>query len=91
MIISRTKIAFEEKLKTLFLVSRVLSFRHTKQTSKNVVGTTFKHSETKVSFSQNVSTSRNAQGAKSTSGGSRLKYFNETTVSFNPKQKLDLF
>ena len=30
------------KLKTFFLVSRVLSFRHTKQISKNVADTTFK-------------------------------------------------
>ena len=30
------------KQKTFFLVSQVLSFRHTKQTSKNVVDTTFK-------------------------------------------------
>ena len=29
--------------KTLFLVSQVLSFRHTKQTSKNVADTTFKY------------------------------------------------
>ena len=28
--------------KTFFLVSKVLPFRHTKQTSKNVVDTTFK-------------------------------------------------
>ena len=41
LIISRTKRAFEVKEKTLFLVSRVLSFRHTKQTSKNVADTTF--------------------------------------------------
>ena len=42
MIISRTKRAFQVKLKTFFLVSRVLSFRHTKQISKNVADTTFK-------------------------------------------------
>ena len=37
------KRTFEVKEKTLFLVSQVLSFRHTKQTSKNVEDTTFKH------------------------------------------------
>ena len=42
LIISRTKKAFEVKEKTLFLVSQVLSFGHTKQTSKNVADTTFK-------------------------------------------------
>ena len=38
------KRAFEKKQKTFFLVSKALSFRHTskKQTSKNVVDTTFK-------------------------------------------------
>ena len=36
------KRAFEVKLKTFFLVSQVLSFRHTKQTSENVVDTTLK-------------------------------------------------
>ena len=30
------------KLKTFLLVSQVVSFRHTKQTSKNVADTTFK-------------------------------------------------
>ena len=34
--ISRTKRVFEVKQKTFFLVSQVFSFRHTKQTSKNV-------------------------------------------------------
>ena len=33
--------AFEVKLKTFFLVSKVLCFRHAKQTSKNVADTTF--------------------------------------------------
>ena len=42
LIILRTKRVFEVKQKTFFLVSQVLSFRHTKQTSKNVVDTTFK-------------------------------------------------
>ena len=42
LIISRTKRAFKVKLKTFLLVSQVPSFRHTKQTSKNVAGTTFK-------------------------------------------------
>ena len=42
MIISRMKRTFEVKQKTFFLVSQVLSFRYTKQTSKNVVDTTFK-------------------------------------------------
>ena len=32
--------------KTFFLVSQVPSFRHTKQTSKNVVGTTFNFAKT---------------------------------------------
>ena len=36
------KRAFRVKLKTFYLVSQVLSFRHTKQTSKNVADTTFK-------------------------------------------------
>ena len=36
------KRAFAVKEKTFFLVSQVLSFRHTKQTSKNVVDTIFK-------------------------------------------------
>ena len=36
------KRAFEVKLKTYFFVSQVLSFWHTKQTSKNVADTTFK-------------------------------------------------
>ena len=39
---SRTKRAFEVKKKTFFLVSLVISFRHTNQTSKNVADTTFK-------------------------------------------------
>ena len=34
--------AFKVKQKTFFLVSQVLSFRYKKQTSKNVVDTTFK-------------------------------------------------
>ena len=34
--------AFEVKQKTFFLVSKVLSLRHTKQTSKNLAKTTFK-------------------------------------------------
>ena len=42
MINSRMKTAFEAKQKTFFLVSNVLSFRHTKQTSKNAADTTFK-------------------------------------------------
>ena len=33
---------FEKKQKTFFLVSKVLSFRYAKQTSKNVEGITFK-------------------------------------------------
>ena len=40
MIISKTSKAFEVKWKTFFLVSHVLSFRLTKQTSKNVADTT---------------------------------------------------
>ena len=39
---SRMKRIFEKKQKTFFLVSKVLSFRYTKQTSKNVEGITFK-------------------------------------------------
>ena len=35
------KRAFEVKQKTFSVVSQVLSFRHTKQTSKNVADTTF--------------------------------------------------
>ena len=42
MIISRMKRAFKVKWKLFFLVSQVLSFRYTKQTSKNVVDATFK-------------------------------------------------
>ena len=42
MIISRTNRAFEVKWKTFFLVSQVLSFMYTKQTSKNVADTTLK-------------------------------------------------
>ena len=37
--------AFEVKRKTVFLVSELLSFRYTKQTSKNVAATTFKGSQ----------------------------------------------
>ena len=40
--ISRTKRAFEVKWKTFFLVSKVLSIRHTKQISKNVADTTLR-------------------------------------------------
>ena len=40
-VISRTKRDFEVKEKTFFFASQVLSFRHTKQTSKNVVDATF--------------------------------------------------
>ena len=36
LIISRTKIVFEVKIKLFFLVSQVLSARLSKQTSKNV-------------------------------------------------------
>ena len=36
------KRAFKVKLKTFFLVPIVISFRHTKQTSKNVAVATFK-------------------------------------------------
>ena len=39
LIISRTKRAFEVKKKTFFFVSKVLSFRHAKQTSKDVADT----------------------------------------------------
>ena len=38
------KKAFEVKQKTFFLVTRVLSFRYTRQTSKIVADTTFKYS-----------------------------------------------
>ena len=41
LIISRTKGDFKVTLKTFFLISQVLSFRHTKQTSKNVMCTTY--------------------------------------------------
>ena len=34
--------SFQSEIKNIFLVSKVLSFRHTKPTSKNVVDTTFK-------------------------------------------------
>ena len=44
MIISIMKRAFQAKQKTYFLVSQVLSFRHTKQINKNVAVTTFNHS-----------------------------------------------
>ena len=37
------KRAFEVKEKTFSLVSQVLSFRHIKQTSKNVADTTFNY------------------------------------------------
>ena len=33
--------SFQSELKLFFLVSKVLSFRHTKQTSKNAADTTF--------------------------------------------------
>ena len=42
LIISRMKSAFEVKEKAFFLVSQAFSFRHTKQTNKNVADTTFK-------------------------------------------------
>ena len=45
MIISRTKRAFAVKWKTFFLVSQVLSFKHAKQTAKNVADTTFYFNE----------------------------------------------
>ena len=35
--------SFRSEIKAFFLVSQVLSFRHTKQTSKNVADTTFKY------------------------------------------------
>ena len=41
MIISRTGRAFEGRWKAFFLILQVLSFRHTKQSSKNVADTTF--------------------------------------------------
>ena len=41
---SRTKRAFDMKLKTFFLVSQALSFSLSKQISKNVPDTTFKWS-----------------------------------------------
>ena len=34
--------SFRSEIKSIFLVSKVLFFRHTKQTSKNVADTTFK-------------------------------------------------
>ena len=37
------KRALEEKQKTFFLVSKAFSFKNTKETSKNVAETTFKH------------------------------------------------
>ena len=37
--------SFRSQIKTCFLFSQVLSFRHRKQTSKNVVDTTFKISK----------------------------------------------
>ena len=42
LIISRTRRAFEVKQKVFFLALEVLSFRHIKQTSKNVADTIFK-------------------------------------------------
>ena len=52
LIISRTKRAFEMKQKTFFFVSRVLSFRHTKQTNKNIVDTTFNQKSSKGHFDE---------------------------------------
>ena len=43
LIISKTERVFKVKWKAFFLVSKWLSFRHTKQTSKNVADTTFKY------------------------------------------------
>ena len=48
MIISRMRRAFEVKQNKLS-VSQVLSFRHKKQTSKNVTDTTFKILENQLS------------------------------------------
>ena len=42
LIISITKTTFKVKLKTFFLAPQMLSFRLTKQTSKNVADPTFK-------------------------------------------------
>ena len=44
MIISRAKRVFKVKWKIFFLVSQILSFKHTKQISKNLADTTFKPS-----------------------------------------------
>ena len=41
--ISRTKRAFKVKLKTFFLVSHMLTFKLTNQTSKNEADTNFKN------------------------------------------------
>ena len=54
LIFWKTKRAFEKKQKTYFFVSQLLSFRLKKQTSENVVNTTFnttyfeKHLQTTV-------------------------------------------
>ena len=45
--------SFRSEIKTFFLVSKVLSFRHTKQTSKNVADATFKMGVVFRSFSYN--------------------------------------
>ena len=34
--------SFQSEIKSIFLVSQVLSFRHTKQTNRNIADTTFK-------------------------------------------------
>ena len=43
--------AFEAKKNSIFLASKVLSFRHTKQTSKNVADTTFKVNDNSTNLS----------------------------------------
>ena len=43
--------SFQSEVKSIFLVSQVLSFRHTKQISKNVADTTFKNQSTLVACS----------------------------------------
>ena len=46
----RKKLLKQNK-KALFLVANVLSFRHTKQTSKNAVNTTFKIGDNSINLS----------------------------------------
>ena len=56
--------SFRSKIKSIFLVSQVLSFRHTKQTSKNVADTIFEVYFDRISLLEKQVESKNIKNGQ---------------------------